>query len=61
VAITNIVGNGHDVYYDENLDASKWLEGKTFALAGGGRLIATKEDRLSLLTSVTFRRNVRGS
>src|SRR5487761_148112 len=38
VAIANIVGNGHDVYYDENLDASKWLESKTFALAGGGRL-----------------------
>jgi hypothetical protein len=39
--ITNIVGNGHDVYYDKNLSASGWLGGKTYTLAAGGRLIAT--------------------
>jgi hypothetical protein len=39
--VTNIVGNGHDVYYDKNLSASEWLGGKTYTLAGGGKLIAT--------------------
>ena len=39
-AITNIVGNGHDVYYDNSLSASGRLADRTYRLAGGGRLIA---------------------
>lgn len=35
--ITNIVGNGHNVYYSKS--ASPSLNGKTYTLAGGGKLI----------------------
>ena len=35
--ITNIVGNGHDVYYSKS--ASPSLGGKTYTLVGGGQLI----------------------
>lgn len=35
--ITNIVGNGHDVYYSKSANPS--LGGKTYTLAGGGELI----------------------
>jgi hypothetical protein len=38
-SITNIYGNGHEVRYDANLPANKWLEEKTYTLANGGRLI----------------------
>jgi hypothetical protein len=39
MSITNIYGNGHEVRYDANLPANKWLENKTYALANGGQLI----------------------
>ena len=35
-SITNIVGNGHTVYYDASASANSALGGKTFSLAGGG-------------------------
>ena len=35
--ITNIVGNGHNVYYSKSANPS--LGGKTYTLAGGGKLI----------------------
>ncbi|MGW2517882.1 right-handed parallel beta-helix repeat-containing protein [Streptomyces sp. NPDC001617] len=38
--ITNITGNGHTVYYDKSLAANKALGGKTYTLAGGGKLVA---------------------
>ena len=39
VAITRIQGNGHDVRYDASLTANRWLDGKTYDLPGGGRLL----------------------
>jgi hypothetical protein len=36
--ITNIVGNGHTVYYDASSSANSDLGGKTYTLAGGGTL-----------------------
>jgi hypothetical protein len=36
-SITNIVGNGHNVYYSKSANPS--LGGKTYTLAGGGKLI----------------------
>jgi hypothetical protein len=41
-AATNISGNGHDVRYNATLPANKWLGGKTYALAGGGRLLPSQ-------------------
>jgi hypothetical protein len=38
--ITNVTGNGHTVYYDKSLAANKALGGKTYTLAGGGKLVA---------------------
>lgn len=35
--ITNITGNGHNVYYSTSANPS--LGGKTYTLAGGGKLI----------------------
>ena len=35
--VTNIVGNGHNVYYDSA--ANSGLGGKTYALVNGGQLI----------------------
>ncbi len=37
--ITNIVGNGHNVYYDKSAATNSYLGGKTYTLAGGGELI----------------------
>lgn len=37
-SITNIVGDGHTVTYDGSLPANSELHGKTYTLAGGGRL-----------------------
>jgi hypothetical protein len=42
-SFTNIQGNGHDVRYDASLPANRWLEGKTYALAAGGRLMPNAE------------------
>jgi len=37
--VTNIVGNGHNVYYSKSATANSYLGGKTYTLAGGGELI----------------------
>jgi len=37
--ITNIIGNGHNVYYAKDLDANSTLGGLTYSLVNGGRLI----------------------
>jgi hypothetical protein len=37
-SITNIIGNGHTVYYDSSLAANSYLGGKTYSLSGGGTL-----------------------
>ena len=39
-AITNIIGNGLDIYYNPLLSANHYLGGQTYALQGGGELIA---------------------
>ncbi|MFF4394331.1 hypothetical protein [Streptomyces sp. NPDC001480] len=36
--IANIIGNGHTVTYDPTLDANSDLDGRTYALRGGGSL-----------------------
>lgn len=38
-SVTNIVGNGHNVYYNKSASANSYLGGKTYTLAGGGELI----------------------
>ena len=38
--ITNITGNGHTVTYDKGLSANSYLGGRTYTLAGGGKLVA---------------------
>jgi hypothetical protein len=38
--VTNIVGNGHNVYYSKSSSANSYLGGKTYQLADGGELIA---------------------
>lgn len=38
-SVTNIVGNGHTVTYDESLAANSALGGKSYTLAGGGTLV----------------------
>jgi len=38
-SITNIVGNGHNVYYDASLGANSELGGATYALVNGGELL----------------------
>jgi len=40
--ITNIIGNGHNVYYDASLAANSALGGKTYNLANGGQLLPRK-------------------
>lgn len=39
-ALKNIHSNGHNVYYSKSNSANKWLNGKTYSLTGGGKLIA---------------------
>lgn len=39
-ALKHIKSNGHNVYYTKSNSANKWLNGKTYKLAGGGKLIA---------------------
>lgn len=39
-ALKHIHSNGHNVYYDKSNSANKWLNGKTYTLTGGGKLIA---------------------
>ena len=35
--VTNIIGNGHNVYYSKSASANSYLGGKTYTLAGGGQ------------------------
>ena len=39
-AITNITGNGHTVTYAKSAAANSYVGGKTYTLAGGGKLVA---------------------
>ena len=39
-SLKNIHSNGHNVYYAKSNSANKWLNGKTYQLTGGGKLIA---------------------
>ncbi|WP_407885717.1 adhesin [Levilactobacillus sp. N40-8-2] len=39
-SLTHIKSNGHNVYYSKSNSANKWLNGKTYTLNGGGKLIA---------------------
>lgn len=41
--VTNISGNGYDIYYDPNLAANAYLDGRSYALSDGGELIAAPE------------------
>ena len=41
-SITNIIGNGHTVYYDASLSANSALGGQTYTLANGGTLTPRK-------------------
>jgi hypothetical protein len=36
--LANIHSNGNTIYYDASNSANTWLNGKTFDLAGGGKL-----------------------
>lgn len=38
--LKHIKSNGHNVYYSKSNSANKWLNGKTYSLSGGGKLIA---------------------
>ena len=38
-SVTNITGNGHNVYYSASLAGNSYLGGKAYALAGGGYLL----------------------
>jgi hypothetical protein len=38
-SITNITGNGYNVYYNSNLSANSYLGGKTYSLVNGGKLM----------------------
>jgi uncharacterized protein (TIGR03437 family) len=40
-AITNVVGNGNNVFYDAALAANSYLKGAVYSLAGGGSLAPT--------------------
>jgi hypothetical protein len=39
-SISNIVGNGHKVYYSKSASANSYLGAKTYTLSGGGTLVA---------------------
>lgn len=38
-ALSNIMGNGYNVYYDASNETNMWLENATYSLSGGGQLI----------------------
>ena len=38
-SLSNIISNGHSLYYNSENEGNEWLEGKTFSLPGGGFLI----------------------
>ncbi len=39
--LTNIKSDGHNIYYNKDNEKNAWLGGKTFILAGGGKLAPT--------------------
>jgi hypothetical protein len=41
-AVSNIIGNGHTVYYDPDLSANTWLKGMTYSLSKRGKLVPKK-------------------
>jgi hypothetical protein len=43
-SITNIYGHGHDVRYDANLEANRWLGHRTLDLADGGHLLPNQAE-----------------
>src|SRR5574344_664627 len=45
VKLSNIKSNGHTVYYDQTAKDNKYLQGKTYKLAGGGKLTPYTPDR----------------
>lgn len=42
-SLSNILSNGHTVYYDSTASSNGWLGNKSHSLAGGGKLIPEKE------------------
>ncbi|WP_068503913.1 hypothetical protein [Paenibacillus kribbensis] len=36
--LSNIIDNGHTIYYDASASANSWLNGETITLSGGGKL-----------------------
>jgi len=40
--LSNIISNGHTIYYDSSNSANSWLNGKTITLSGGGKLTPYK-------------------
>jgi len=38
-SLTNIIGNGYNVYYDASFGANSWLGGATYSLVNGGELL----------------------
>jgi len=47
--ITNIMGNGDDIYYDPNDSANAYLGGLDYSLENGGELIATVPEPTTIL------------
>jgi len=39
LTVSNITGNGYNVYYHSGLSGNSWLDGKTYSLTGGGCLL----------------------
>ncbi|MEJ6400636.1 hypothetical protein [Nicoliella lavandulae] len=39
-SIKDIKSNGHTIYYDKSNQANSWLNGQTYKLSGGGKLVA---------------------
>lgn len=38
-ALSNVISNGHNIYYNADDSANAWLDGKTVKLNGGGQLM----------------------
>jgi hypothetical protein len=56
-ALSNIVDNGFNIYYDKSLSANSWLGGNTYILSGGGKLMPTTAAAVSeskITTPSTF-------
>jgi hypothetical protein len=48
-SVTNITGNGYNVYYDSSLSGNNTLGGKTYSLIGGGFLLPLGTTGISML------------